>query len=52
MWFEVIRDENVVLRVVCSSACELTYYSVRYEVSGYHDMVEANVALFFIYEDN
>lgn len=51
VWFEVIRDENVVLYVVCSTACELTYHSVRQE-PGYNDMVEADAPLVFIYEDN
>lgn len=49
VWCEVIRGENVILCVVCSTAWELSYYSVRHEVSGYHDMVEANVTLVFIY---
>lgn len=51
VWFEVIRGENV-LCVVCGTAWELTYYSVRLEVPGYHDMVEANLALVLISEDN
>lgn len=51
-WLEVIRDENIVLRVVRSTECEVTCYSVRHEVPGYNDMVEAKEALDFIYEDN
>lgn len=50
--FEVIREESISLCVVCGTACEVTYYSVRHEVPGYNDMVETNEALGFIYEHN
>lgn len=52
VWLKVIRDENIILCVVHSTACEVTYFSVRHEVPGYNDMVEAKEASDFIYEDN
>lgn len=48
---EVITAETC-FACACGSACKVTYYSIRHEVSGHNDMLEPNEALVFVYEDN